>query len=133
MTEQEKQIIDSIYDSTQGNIGYAYLYPNNGGERKEFFFDMTPGNIANFIGQHQYDAEKIILTDVADRLILNTFGGFINTCPDQELCRQIIPILAPIQMGEAEPQDFPIVSREAFDEYCRMEDEMVTAAEISTL
>ena len=133
MTEQEKQIIDNIYDSTQGNIGYACLYPNDGSERKEFFFDMTPSNIANFLGQHQYDAEKIVLTDVVDRLILDTFGGFINNCPNQELCRQIIPILVPIQMGEAEAKEFPMVSREAFDDYCRAEDEMVTAAEISML
>lgn len=133
MTEKEKQIIDSIYASTQGNIGYAYLYPSDGSERKEFFFDMTPHNIANFLGQHQFDAEKIVLTDVVDRLILDTFGGFINQCPNQELCRQIIPILAPIQMGEAEAQGIPMVSRDAFDDYCRMEDEAVTAAEISML
>ena len=94
---------------------------------------MTPHNIANFLGQHQFDAEKIVLTDVVDRLILDTFGGFINQCPNQELCRQIIPILAPIQMGEAEARGIPMVSRDAFDDYCRMEDEAVTAAEISML
>lgn len=38
-------------------------------------------------------------TDMVDRLILDTYGGFINTCPDQKLCAEIIPYLAPIQMG----------------------------------
>lgn len=61
---------------------------------------MTPEHIANFLGAHQFDAEKIILTDMPDRLILNTIGGFIDQCPDQDLCRQIISLLAPIQMAE---------------------------------
>lgn len=100
----------------------------NGG-RQEYVFDMTPEHIANFLGAHQFDAEKIVLTDMMDRLILNTIGGFIDQCPDQDLCRQIIPLLAPIQMGETEAKEIPMVTMEAFDEYGRLEDEMVTAAE----
>lgn len=100
----------------------------NGG-RQEYVFDMTPEHIANFLGAHQFDAEKIILTDMMDRLVLNTIGGFIDQCPDQDLCRQIIPLLAPIQMGETEAKEIPMVTMEAFDEYGSLEDERVTAAE----
>lgn len=58
-------------------MGYAYLYPSDGGNRQEFVFDMTPENIANFIGGHLEDAEKIVLTDMLDRLILES-KGIIN-------------------------------------------------------
>lgn len=39
------------------------------------------------------------------------------------------PLLAPIQMGEIEAQEIPMVTMEAFDEYGRLEDEMATEAE----
>lgn len=64
-----------------------------------------------------------------DRRLLNTIGGFIDQCPDQDLCHQIISLLASIQMGETEAKEIPMVTMEAFDEYGRLEDKMVTAAE----
>lgn len=118
----EEEILGKDY------AGYAYIYPLSGG-RQEYVFDMTPENIANFLGAHQFDAEKIVLTDMLDRLIPNTTGGFIDQCPDQELCSRIIPFLAPIQMGETEAQEISMVTMEAFDEYGRLEDEMATEAE----
>lgn len=127
MDEKNQKIIEEEILG-KGHAGYAYIYPFDG-SRQEYVFDMTPEHIANFLGAHQFDAEKIILTDMMDRLILNTIGGFIDQCPDQELCRQIIPLLAPIQMGETEAKEIPMVTMEAFDEYGRLEDEMVTAAE----
>lgn len=127
MDEKEKRIIEEEILG-RDHAGYAYIYPY-GGDRQEYVFDMTPRNIANFLGAHQYDAAKIILTDMLDRLILNTMGGFIDQCPDQELYRRIVPLLAPIQMGETEAQEIPMVTMEAFDEYGRLEDEMVTEAE----
>ena len=133
MNEEDRKAVETILENSEGCIGYAYLYPSDGGERKEIVFEMTPENIAQFIGAHPYDAEKIILTDLCDRLILETAGGFIDRCPDQELCQQILPILAPIQMGETEAKDFPYISRELFDEYGQWEDEMATAAEIRML
>lgn len=130
MKDEDRQAVEDILKNSDGQIGFAYFYPNDGSERKEFFFDMTPEHIANFIGANFYDAEKIILTDMCDSLILKTFGGFIDCCPNQELCQQILPLLVPIQMGEIEAKDFPHISRELFDEYGQWEDEMVTAAEL---
>lgn len=133
MKQEDIDKVGKMLYESEGFMGYAYLYLVDGGERKEFVFEMRPDNIANFLGTHQMDAEKIILTDLADRLILDTIGGFIDRCPNQKLCRQIIPILAPIQMGEEEAKDIPIISRETYDAYGRWEDGMVTAAEISML
>lgn len=124
--EQVKKVMDGFH------VGYAYLYLNDGGSQ-EFVFDMTPENIANFIGSHFFDAEKMILIDMLDRLILNTIGGFIDYCPDQDLCKKILPNLIVIQTGEVEAAKFPIVTREMFEEYCDMEEQAVMEAEISML
>lgn len=125
--EKVEQAIDGFY------VGYAYLYPNDGSARQEYVFDMVPEKIANFLGSHQFDAEKIILTDMLDRLILDTAGGFINNCPNQELCKNIIPLLAPIQMREKEVAEFPMVTRELYDQYTAMEEQAVMEAEIRML
>ena len=53
----------------------------------------------------------MIITDMVDRLILDTYGGFINTCPDQKLCSEIIPYLAPIQMGEKGSREILMVNQ----------------------
>ncbi len=125
--EKVEQAIDGFY------VGCAYLYPNDGGNKEEYVFDMTPENIANFLGSHHFDAEKIVLTDMLDRLILDTVGGFINNCPNQELCKNIIPLLASIQMGEKEATEFPMVTRELYEQYTDMEERAVMEAEIRML
>ena len=107
MAEKEKSMVEKILDTERA--GYAYFYPRGGGNRQEFFISTTPENMANFLGSHFYDAEKMIITDMVDRLILDTYGGFINTCPDQKLCSEIIPYLAPIQMGEKEAGEILMV------------------------
>lgn len=127
MAEKEKSMVEKILDTERA--GYAYFYPIDGGNRQEFFISTTPENMANFLGSHLYDAEKMIITDMVDRLILDTYGGFINTCPDQKLCAEIIPYLAPIQMGEKEAGEILMVTREESDMYFAAEDQAVTMAE----
>uniref|UniRef100_UPI004055BA34 hypothetical protein n=1 Tax=Agathobacter sp. TaxID=2021311 RepID=UPI004055BA34 len=127
MAEKEKSMVEKILDTERA--GYAYFYPSDGGNRQEFFISTTPENMANFLGSHFYDAEKMIITDMVDRLILDTYGGFINTCPDQKLCAEIIPYLAPIQMGEKEAREILMVTREESDMYFAAEDQAVTMAE----
>ena len=114
-----------------GNVGYAYFYPNNGTKMQQLVMNMTPENIANFLGKHFLDVNKVTLTDQVDRLILETCGGFIDYCPNQKLCMEINKYLAPIQMGEVEAKDIPLVTRDEYDEYGRWEDEQVTMAEMS--
>ena len=99
MDEKTRDMMEKILESDR--IGYTYFYPLAGGDRQEFFISTTAENIVKFLSGHMFDAEKVIITDVLDRLILDTCGGFLNNCPDQDLCREIIPYLAPIQQGEA--------------------------------
>lgn len=125
--EAVQKAMDGFY------VGYAYLYPSDGGNLQEFVFDMTPQNIGNFLGAHQYDAEKIILTDLVDRKILDTIGGFIDHCPNQDMLPEILKTLVPIQTCEVEAKEIPMVTRKLFDEYIAMEEEAVMQAEISML
>lgn len=129
MNQKEKQMVERIMDTEA--IGYAYLYPADGGQRKEYLISTTPENLANFVGSHFMDAQQMIVTDMMDRLILDTTGGFLNQCPNQNLCREILQSLAPIQMGEAEPGKILAVDRDTADEYFMEEDRAVTMAELS--
>ena len=131
ISKKEKSMMERIQDS--GSVGYAYFYPCNGGERQEFYISTTPENLANFLGSHYLDAEKIVVTDIVDRLILDTIGGYMNNCPDQSLCRKIIPYLAPIQRGEKNAGEILMVTRDEADAYFMAEDEAVTMAECQTL
>ena len=70
MNQKEKQMVERIMDTEA--IGYAYLYPAAGGERKEYLISTTPENLANFVGGHFMDARQMIVTDMLDRLILDT-------------------------------------------------------------
>ena len=72
---------------------------------------LTPENLANFIGARGYDAKKIVITDVLDRLIVYTCMGMLDVCPDQKLCGRIIEYLAPIQLGEKEAGEILAVER----------------------
>ena len=88
-------------------IGHVNGYD---GERQCFYFENSPSNIANFIMLHQENASEMVLTDMLDRMVLNTFGEFINRCPDQELLQEILKDLIPMQLGEKEPASIPIAT-----------------------
>lgn len=128
MKKEDSKMVEKIMDSEM--MGYAYLYPIDGGSRQEALISTTPKNLANYIGRHMYDAEKIVVTDMCDRLILDTFGCFINTCPDQKLCQNITRHLAPIQMGEKEAGRVLEIDRNIAEEYFAAEDQAVTMAEL---
>jgi hypothetical protein len=94
-------------------VGYVYRFD---GERQEYYFEKSPSNIASFIMLKKEHADKIVLTDTLDRLILNTFGEFINRCPDQKLRQEITNELVPMQLGEKEPVSILVASiKEAQD------------------
>lgn len=126
MKKEEEEMLERIFDTE--TIGYACLYPAGGGMRQESLVAATPENLANYIGRHFFDAEKIVVTDMCDRLILDTYGGFINQCPDQNLCRKINSHLVPVQMGEKSAGKVLSVDRKAAEEYFALEDEAVTMA-----
>ena len=110
--------------------GYVYGYD---GSRKEYYFENSPSNIANFIMLHMENTDKMILTDLADRLILNTFGEFINQCPDKKLLQEILKDLIPMQMGEREPNEILVADEDEYIALLAEEDRKVTEAELRML
>lgn len=78
----------------------GYIYRNN--DRTEQWFKGTPENIASFLIRNQC-ADQIILTDTIDRLVLNSFGCFIDACPDPQLLNEVGKHLVPMQLGQAVP------------------------------
>ena len=111
-------------------IGYVYGYD---GERQCYYFENSPSNIANFIMLHKENADKMILTDRADRLVLNTYGEFINRCPDQELLQEILKGLVPMQMGDKAPVSIPVAGEEEVQSFWDEEEQNVMEAEFRML
>lgn len=62
MRKEDSDMIAKIYDSER--VGYGYLYPVDGGARQDSMISTTPENIANYIGSHMHDAQKIVITDM---------------------------------------------------------------------
>lgn len=104
-------------------MGYAYVYPREAGNREEYMVALTAENLANLIGRKGIDARQIIVTDVMDRLVVNTRLGMLDTCPDKRLCGKIIRYLAPIRMGEKEAGEILAVSRDAAEKYFQEEEQ----------
>ena len=69
------------------------------------------------------------MTDVLDRLMVDSRMETLGSCLAQRLCRKINQFLASIQRGEKEAGEILAVSREAADEYFAVEEEAATLAE----
>lgn len=89
----------------------GYVYGLDGG-RQEYYFEKSPSNIASFIMLKKENADKIVLTDSIDRLVLDTCGEFINRCPDQKYLQEIKKELVPMQLGDKKPIEIPIAAAE---------------------
>lgn len=110
-------------------IGYVYGYA---GERQVFYLEKSPANVANFIMLHREHDDQMIMTDLADRFILNTFGEFINRCPDQAFLQEVLKELVPMQMGEKEPAELLSANEDEFQELLN-EEQKVMEAELRML
>ena len=130
MTRKEIQMVENVMDGW--HVGYVYLYPVSGGKRREFVFDLLPENIASFIYRNRYEAAKIEVTDMLDRMILNidAQGGEGNQ--NREMCERVARSLQAILDG-SELVQFPIVTRELYDKYCALEEMAVMEATIAML
>ena len=128
MKQEDINMVEKILD--MGYVGYAYVYPEPNQPRKEYMLTTTPENLANFIGAQGHAAQQIMITDMLDRPIVDTRLGIVNDCPDQNLCRELVGHLAPIQMGGKEAGPVLSVERDVADQYFALEDQAVTNAEL---
>lgn len=111
-------------------IGYV-----NGcdGTRQTIYFEKSSANIANIIMLHQENTDHIIITDLADRFILDTFGEFINRCPDQTFLQEVLKELVPMQTGEKYPIEIEEASEKEYHKLLFEEDQRITEMEIRML
>lgn len=100
---------EALSELLKKNLIIGYVYGLDG-ERQEYYFEKSPSGIASFIMLKKEHADKMILTDTLDRLVLDTYGEFINRCSDQKLLQEITKELVPMQLGDKEPVDIPIAS-----------------------
>lgn len=103
--------------SQSDKLVYGYVYQRETHDEPSIF-ELTPQNTASFILSHS-DASSIVITDCFDMPILNTFGPFIDQCSDQDFLQDLLKFLIPMQMGEAEPQDFACTTEDELEDYLR--------------
>lgn len=129
----DREELNKIMD--QGNLGYACVFKiGENGMNTDYMFNITSENIANLIEKYANEAEKIIITDICDQFICESiYGGILSNCPDQELCRDIVKHLLPYQMGEKDPCDLLIATKEEMEELWNEEELEVLRAEIRML
>ena len=132
MDQKTIDMMGKIMDTER--MGYAYVYPSDGGAmvegnpREEYLVATTPENLADFISSHR-DAQRITVTDIADRPLLDIGGGFINGSPGSGIRTKIINRLAQIQTGEIAAGEILQLDRKQADAYFAAEDRAVTMAE----
>ena len=156
MDQKTIDMVEKIMDTE--TMGYAYVYPVDGdtmgdkhpigknhpmGEgnpkeerspvaerspREEYLVATTPENLAGFIASH-HDAQRITVTDIADRLLLDASDGLFKGNLGSEVRAKIITRLAQIQAGEREAVEVLQIGRKQSDAYFAAEDRAVTMAE----
>jgi len=89
------------------NQKYLAVYTLGLDEDMQLCIKADAENIAAFIAKYPL-APKITMETLDGHFLLNTRLGFIDKCYDQTyLATQLIPVLAPMQMGE---RDIPEVA-----------------------
>ena len=126
MKSEDEQMLQRIMDID--TMGYACIYDSSG-KREEYLIALTAENLANLIGGKGGEARQISVTDVLDRLMVDSRMETLGSCLAQRLCRKINQFLASIQRGEKEAGEILAVSREAADEYFAAEEEAAILAE----
>ena len=112
--EMTKEMADSIIGG--GNAVRGYVYDKNGNYDEPHWFEGTPENIANFIGNHLKN--DVTITTPMDMLVVNTRYSFLDRCPEQELCEAIKDHLIPIKMGEVEAKPVPSITDSEYNRLC---------------
>jgi len=87
----------------QIETGVEFLYGYANGE--QVLIENNVEQICAFIMKHRF--QNVMITNFFDVALLETSMGFIQYCANQEfLAKELIPRLAPMQMGEVEPPEF---------------------------
>ena len=82
MKSEDEQMIQRIMDTD--TMGYASVYDSGSGKREEYLVALTAENLANLIGGKGGEARQITVTDVLDRLVVDSRRGDAGQLPGSE-------------------------------------------------
>ena len=131
MTQDDMEMIEKIMDSE--NMGYAYLYPADGGETKSYLVSTQPRSIAALVNCYKQEDMRIVITDMAERSIIEVHGAKIEKCADSKLESAIADRLSSGRHCEKQREEALAVSKDAADQYFFEEDQAVAVMEAGML
>lgn len=110
MREEAKRDLDVEIEYSFGIGLYSYGYLPNG---ERVLVSNTPEQVAAFIMAHPNESVKIV--NIFDMLEIETSMGFLMNVPNQQfLAQELLPVLVPMQQGEAEIIEFIPYKDEAY-------------------
>ena len=131
MTQDDIEMIERIMDSE--NMGYAYLYPADGGETKSYLVSTQPRSIAAFVNCYKQEDMRIVITDMAERPIIEVHGAKIEKCTAPKLENAIVDRLSSGRHCEGQRKEALAVPKDASDQYFFEEDQEVAVMEAGML
>lgn len=131
MTQDDIEMIEKIMDS--GRMGYAYLYPEDGRETKGYMVSTQPKRLADFVNCYSQKGMRIIITDMAERPVMEVHGTKIEVCTNLKLENFVANSLISGGNHVEQKASLLAVPKETADQYFFAEDQMVTAMETGML
>ena len=88
LTEEERK---QLFQAIPGfDAGFLEVFPVDRYHSQQYILDLTVENIAGILRSWKGQSRKIIMTDMMDRVILETEGDNIIRCSNEEMTRQYI-------------------------------------------
>ena len=130
MEQADIEMINDIMDSEA--VGYACFYPKDKSEVKDFLISTTSENIACFIRNWIEQADKIVIIDIVERMIMTINGEGIESS-NKKLIDEVQNSLRTKASGEKQRDILLAIPRKISDQYFFEEDQTVTMMEIGVL
>lgn len=131
MREEDIRLVERVLDAD--SAGYACIYPGDGGESREYMLATTPENIALLLDSHMGMADRIVITDMLDRVVLEAAGATIKGCSRLKLQADIMDQMIAIQTGAGKAGEALMVDKELAQVYFDEEDKRMCMGEVSML
>ena len=131
MTQDDIEMIEKIMDS--GRMGYAYLYPEDGRETKSYLVSTQPRILVDFINCYRQEGMRIVVTDIAERPLVEIHGTKIKGCSELKLKNAILDSLNSGRHCGEQREGLPAVPIETADQYFFEEDQAVAVMEAGML
>ena len=132
LTEEERK---QLFQAIPGfDAGFLEVIPVDRYHSKQYILDLTVENIAGILRSWKGKSRKIIMTDMMDRVILETEGDNIIQCAKPKLKEQVLSLLSAAEAGEAVlPEQIPMAPKSLWDRSLAMEARLEKEIELQML